>query len=293
MDCVSHLLQYQCEKKCYSTRLLQNENVCVVLSNMRLSDIFQRLILQSAQRLAPEASCGRRRSLSDHEALEHIFSVLRTGMQWRELPSRVHCTTVLRRFHRWREQGVFQEAYTQVLATYRKLSPSTRYCVDSTYVKNRYGRTGVGKNHTDRGRKALKLSVLTDGQGVVVGACCHPGNRPDVVLLEDTLQSAFTQLDQVELFADRGYDSRHNRQICRDAGLRDRIFRRRTKTVRRTNAKRIVVEHTFAWLHQYRRLLLFYEQTPPAYVSFVLLALGHLISKRIERAGDRLGWMSP
>lgn len=31
------------------------------------------------------------------------------------------------------------------------------------------------KNHTDRGRKALKLSVVSDDSGMVVGACCHPG----------------------------------------------------------------------------------------------------------------------
>ena len=107
------------------------------------------------------------------------------------------------------------------------------------------------RNHTDRGRKALKLSVVSDDSGVIIGACCHPGNRPDVVLLDDTIRSAFVRLEALELFADRGYDSRRNRTFCRDSGLKDRIFRRKTKTVRRTNAKRIVVEHTFAWLERH------------------------------------------
>ena len=148
-----------------------------------------------------------------------------------------------------------------------------RYCVDSSYVKNRFARIGLGKNHTDRGRKALKLSVICDDSGTIVGACCHPGNRPDVVLLEDTIRSAFVRLDSLELFADRGYDSRKNRSICKENGLKDRIFRRKTKTVRRTNAKRIVVEHTFAWLDQYRRLLLCYEQTPSIYLTLCILAI--------------------
>lgn len=180
-------------------------------------------------------------------------------------------------------KGVFEHAYAKALYTYQKLSPAKQYCVDSSYVKNRYGRVGVGKNHTDRGRKALKLSVVSDDSGMVVGACCHPGNRPDVVLLEDTLRSAFVRLEALELFADRGYDSRRNRSLCRDYGVKDRIFRRKTKTVRRTNAKRIVVEHTFAWLDHYRRLLLCYEQTPQAYLTFVMLALGNLLSNRIVR----------
>ena len=66
-------------------------------------------------------------------------------------------------------------------------------------------------------------------------------------------------------------------------GLKDRIFRRKTKTVRRTNAKRIVVEHTFAWLDQYRRLLLCYEQTPQTYLAFAIIAMGNLISRRLVR----------
>ena len=60
-------------------------------------------------------------------------------MQWRELDSSVHCTTVLRRFHDWKRLGVFEQAYSKALDTYQKLRPTKRYCVDSSYVKNRYG----------------------------------------------------------------------------------------------------------------------------------------------------------
>ena len=250
---------------------------------MRLSEVFGRILLKTAQEVAPSSRYGRKRTLSDHDAANHIFTLLRTGMQWRELDVGVHCTTVFRRFHAWKREGVIQRAYTQTLSIYQKLHRCKRYCVDSSYVKNRYGRVGVGKNHTDRGRKALKLSVISDDAGIVMGACCHAGNRPDVVLLDDTLQSAFINLESLELFADRGYDSRRNRTICLNHGLRDRIFRRKTKTVRRTNAKRIPVEHTFAWLDQYRRLLLCYEQTPETYLTFSILAMGNLLSNRIAK----------
>lgn len=250
---------------------------------MRTSEVFERLVLESARTLAPACTYGRKRALDDKDALAHIFSILRTGMQWRELRAGVHCTTVLRRFHHWKRLGVFKEAYAKALRTYQKLQPPKRYCVDSSYVKNRYGREGLGKNHTDRGRKALKLSIISDDSGMVVGACCHPGNRPDVVLLDDTIRSAFVRLDALELFADRGYDSRRNRALCRDMNLKDRIFRRKTKTVRRTNTKRIVVEHTFAWLDQYRRLLLCYEQAPDTYLTFSILAMGNIICKRLVR----------
>lgn len=53
--------------------------------NMRMSEVFQRVVLKSAETLDPPATRGRKRALSDMGALTHIFTILRTGMQWREL----------------------------------------------------------------------------------------------------------------------------------------------------------------------------------------------------------------
>ena len=52
---------------------------------MRTSEVFERLVLESARTLAPACTYGRKRALEDKDALAHIFSILRTGMQWREL----------------------------------------------------------------------------------------------------------------------------------------------------------------------------------------------------------------
>ena len=228
----------------------------------------------------PSAHTGRPQTLSPDVAIDHIFKLLRTGMQWRELTATVSYTTVFRRFQSWAHAGVFQRAYTRALRTYRRLHPTAYYCVDSSYVKNRFGQTGIGRNHTDRGRKALKLPIVTDHTGVIHGARTDPGNRPDVTLLASSLQAVLLDLSRVRLYADRGYDSRNNRRVCAEAGLSDRIFRRRTKTGRRANARRVVVEHAFAWLDRFRRLLLFYEQTPSAYLAFVFLAVGHRVASR-------------
>lgn len=249
-----------------------------------LSDIFERLVLQEAECRCPPVRRGRPRSLDDKDALAVIFKLLRTGSQWREIVSDVHYTTVLRRMHTWSRERVFDAAYSRALQTYKRLFPTRHYCVDSSYVKNAFGREGVGRNHTDRGRKALKLSVVVDQHGISHGVCCHPGNRPDVCLFESALQAMIVDLEGRPMYADKGYDSRHNREVCRRHGLQDRIFRRKSKPTRRTNAQRIVVEHTFAWLKSYRRLLHFYETKPSVFRAFVLLAQGHITAGRIHTA---------
>ena len=101
--------------------------------------------------------------------LDEVFSsidlVLRSGMAWRHLSAtkhNIHYSTVHKLFRKWTKAGVFEETYRRLLVL-RNRRPR-RYCVDSTYVKNQYGRDMIGKNPTDRGRNATKLSVLVDGQ---------------------------------------------------------------------------------------------------------------------------------
>lgn len=248
---------------------------------MLLHTVFERCVLDEVQRRCPPRTTGRPRRIDDATALALIFKVLRTGMQWREVQCDGSYTTLFRTMHRWADADVFAAAYKRVLAVHRKLCPPTYYCVDSTYVKNAFGRTCVGKNHTDRGRKALKLSAIVDQTGVPHGLCCHPGNRPDVVLLQDTLSSQLLSLQRLPLYGDRGYDSRRNRAICTANGLQDRILRRKCRSTRRTNAKRIVVEHSFAWMKSFRRLLHFYEHHPRAFSAFAILAFGQILCGRL------------
>lgn len=196
---------------------------------MRLDSIFERLVVREAEIRCPTRSTGRPRILCDARNVELMFRVLRSGMQWRELQCEVNYTTVMRRMHLWHAKGVFESAYASLLKTYKKLVPPQYYCVDSAYVKNMFSSRCVGRNHTDRGRRALKISAIVDQMGIPHGLCCHPGNKPDVTLLFDTLQSCFEKLERLPLYADRGYDSRKNRGICEEFDLADRIFRRRCK----------------------------------------------------------------
>jgi len=149
--------------------------------------------------------------------------------------------------------------------------------VDSTFVKNIYGRHCTSRNPTDRGRKAVKISVLVDNRAIILGILPTPANIPDVVLLRDTLQSSLIPLDHnTPLLADKGYDSRKNRKICHDFKLLDRISRKKQKTGRRMNAKRSIVERCFSWLDKYRRLIMMYEQNIETHISFILFVMGNI-----------------
>lgn len=258
---------------------------------MKLSSVFERLVLSHARDLAPACKTGRPRALDDQTTLDRIFKLLRTGCQLRELDcAGASHMAVRRRMRLWEDKGVFEKAYQRALETYTRLKPPKRHLLDSSHIRNRHGRRpDTGRNHTDRGRQGCKVSIVTDECRVVYGLRFDPSNRPDVVLLDAALDSRWIKLDGIELWADRGYDSRANRTRCEERKVRDRIFRRRTKTTRKSNAKRVVVEHVFAHLQAFRRLSFCYEQRNAVLRNLFILAFGHRIGIQITRLSDYPG----
>jgi transposase len=81
-----------------------------------------------------------------------------------------------------------------------------------------------------------QLLPLIDGIGAIAGKRGRPRQRPDRVI------------------ADRGYDhDKYRRELCR-RGVTPRIARRCTEHGSGLGRVRWVVERTFAWLHNFRRL---------------------------------------
>jgi transposase len=84
------------------------------------------------------------------------------------------------------------------------------------------------------------------------------------------------------LTADRGYDSRAFRQYLRQRGIPStippirRVGRRRpgrpVQVDRARYAKRWIIERTYAWLYNYRAVLVRHERLLSTYRAFVVLA---------------------
>ena len=105
---------------------------------MLLSSVFKTFLLREIHASNHTKIKGRPILLQNEEALNCIFKVLRTGMQWREVQSSVSYATVFRRFQQWTNKDIFKNAYKKALLTYKKLVPTKYYCIDSSYIKNRF-----------------------------------------------------------------------------------------------------------------------------------------------------------
>lgn len=62
---------------------------------------------------------GRPKKTNNDYIIKMIFKVLRTGMQWRELNSRLLSPkTINNYFNKWTNKGVFKKAYVNILNLY-------------------------------------------------------------------------------------------------------------------------------------------------------------------------------
>jgi transposase len=86
------------------------------------------------------------------------------------------------------------------------------------------------------------------------------------------------------LLADRGYDyDSYRRQLC-ERGIKPVIARRKTENGSGLGHDRWVVERTFAWLHQRKRLLVRYDRTAEVHESFLDLACCLICWRRLQNS---------
>ena len=84
------------------------------------------------------------------------------------------------------------------------------------------------------------------------------------------------------LYADRGYDYLSHRRHLRTRGIMPAIARRGTPHGSGLVAVRWVVERTFAWLHQFKRLRVRYEHRADLHRGLLDLACSLICLRRLR-----------
>ena len=141
----------------------------------------------------------------------------------------------------------------------------------------------TGANPTDRGKGAVKRSLLTEGHGVPLGVVVAGANRPDMKLVAATLYSIVverpepTEEDPQGLCLDKGYDYEEVRATLAVFGFTAHITARGqdARALKRQvgdKARRWVVERSHSWMNRFRRLLVRWDKKVDNYLGFLHFA---------------------
>ena len=141
----------------------------------------------------------------------------------------------------------------------------------------------TGPNPTDRAKGGVKRSLLTEGHGVPVGLVVAGANRPDMKLVEETVDSLIvkrprpTKTRPQGMCLDKGYDYAAVREIVQEFGFTAHI-RARGEEAQALNrqagfkARRWVVERTHSWMNRFRRVLIRWDKKVENYLAFLHFA---------------------
>jgi transposase len=226
-----------------------------------------------------------RKPIGNRQALTGILFVLKTGIQWEDLPQEMGCgsgMTCWRRLRDWQQAGVWQKLHEVLLSRLRDADKINweRAVIDSSAVRALSGGAGTGPNPTDRRKAGSKHHVVTDAAGVPLASKVTAANRHDVTQLIELVDSippvrgkrGRPRQRPEKLLGDRAYDSDPHRAKLRERGIRPVIARRRTEHGSGLGVERWVVERTISWVHQFRRLSHRYERRPEIHQALVTIA---------------------
>ena len=244
---------------------------------------------QLIRQLFPPVSKRGRRPIDRRWVISAILYVLRTGCQWRMLPSDFpNWNTVYNNFWRWRNDGTWQRVHDRLREKVRraagKKSTPTAAIIDSQSIRTAEG--GETRGY-DAGKKITgrKRHLAVDTLGMVLAVVVHCADCQDQYGAQWVIEKLSEQFHRLKvIFGDSAYGR---------SGLPDWVnnsFGWILQTVLRPVGvkgfvilpKRWIVERTFAWLGRYRRHSKDYERTTASSEALTYIAMINLMSRRLQ-----------
>ena len=233
---------------------------------------------------------GRPRKTSMRDVVDAIFYLVRTGCQWRYLPKDFPPkSTVWGYFNEWRHNGTLDALHDALRDRVRKQEqpgrPRRTASIDSQSVDTSSGGEARGRDNA-KNVNGRKRHIVVDSQGLLLAVLVTAGDVDDGAAAAAVLKQLADQpLGKLRLvYADSKY---HNHALyvwVADNGWYELAIVRRPKGAKGWVKLPIrwMVERTFAWLNQCRRLSVDREKSTRSAEAMIRLAMVHLMLNRLR-----------
>jgi transposase len=250
----------------------------------------------------------RKRKVSNAQVLYEVVRVLKTGTCWRDTANYSSWQAIYKRFRVWTANKTFFRMWKSTVKRYARAALNqddatfSAIFVDATFVKNIGGTDCTGRNPTDRGRLATKVSIVCDRRQTVLGMVAERGNIADCHLMLPTLESIPCVLARdgrrvVHVVGDKAYSSPKQSNILSEKFPKMRLIASKKRGMRPPNSKcvtaagedmlrkRHVVENAFCSLKMFKRIRTRYDRCIDNYLPFWYFGMTYRMLARDEALG--------
>src|SRR4051794_12548187 len=231
---------------------------------------------------------------------------LREGTPWRSLTAttgKLSGSTLRRHLEQWAHLGVLAQVHAVLVGMLRG---DPTLILDTCSARAKRGGDLTGPNPTDRGKRGTKYHIAGDGvpvacyhiagdgvpvacyhiagDGVPVACAATAANVNDTLVFERLFLTAFAVMTRIRtVFADKGYDAEHHRDLCREFGAEPCIHKRGQPHGSGLGKRRWPVERSNAWVLENKRLALRYDRLGFIIQSLLQAACIFLVAGRVAK----------
>lgn len=233
---------------------------------------------------------GRRRRLDMRRVVDAILYVVRTGCPWRYLPHDFPAwDAVYYYFRKWDADGTLATIHDELRKQTRQAAkpdtPVRTASVDSQSTQSAGATQEVGYD-AGKKRHGRKRHIVVDSLGLILAILVTAASVRDAQGGVEVLKwiNKRLALGIKEVYADGAYKPDIFRSQVRKLGQAKTVYIQRKRGTKGFELlpKRWVVERTFGWLTQHRRLCRSYEKTTTSETAMIRLAMTRVMLRRLK-----------
>lgn len=261
---------------------------------------------QVLKEICPHLSLGLKKNNAKvllEQVVEAILYRLKTGCQWRELPTKqffdvdYSWNSVYQHFAKWSKDESWERAKENIFEKHKGLLDMSSIQLDGSQTLAKRGGEKVGYQSRKRG-VASNMLFFCDDNGVPL-SCSEvvAGNHHDVFDIEKQLDKMLEDIkksnirtDYLFVNADAGFDSQELREYCKRNDLFANIdFNKRNGNIsdreeifdEKLYKRRFVIERMNAWLDGFKALLIRYETKVKHWRDMHLIAFCCILIRKL------------
>lgn len=223
--------------------------------------------------------------------IDDIIYVLKTGISWRNIRSSINWNTLYWHYKRFVKFDIFKKVYMILIKQYSQNLTNT-HIIDSTFIPNKFGKNKIARNVFYKSKNGTKISLIIDSNCVPVSVILKQGNIHDVNFIDDHIKDVIylskkCNHNEKYFLADKGYASKVVRSKLENLGYTVYIPKKKNnKLIYKFDSikykLRLKIEHIFARLKLFRRIMNRYDSLLKNYLSFLYLALIFIFIEKLH-----------